>query len=67
MEQLWENYERIRKERGLYDSQIAWKAHMTRQQLHRIKTIGNPTVKTLMKLAKAMDTKPEEFFLDVPC
>ena len=63
MEELWQNYENIRMRRGLMDAEIAAKAGMTRQQLSRLKTEGNPTVKTLMKLAKAMDTKPEAFFL----
>ena len=62
MEQLWKNYERLRRNEGLMDSEIAAKAGMTRQQLSRIKLAGNPTVKTLLKLAKAMETKPEAFF-----
>lgn len=67
MEKLWENYEKIRCERCLMDVQIAEKAGMTRQALNRIKTRGNPTVKTLMKIARAMDVKPEAFFLGMGC
>lgn len=55
-------FERLRWNLDLSNSEIAKKAGISKSNLSQIKHSNNPKYNTLIKLAKAMDIKPSEFF-----
>lgn len=52
----------LRYSRNMTQTLIAQKAGMSRQNLGEILRVGNPTFKTLRKLASAMSINPSDFF-----
>ena len=60
------NIASIRKAKGLTLSQLAYKCDMEKANLVRIEQAQtNPTLKTLWKIATALEVKPEQFLSDI--
>lgn len=64
MPDVWKNVDRIRKENDWSWARLAIAAGMSPKNLSGIKAKSNPTLKTLEKLAKALDVKVGAFFLE---
>ena len=60
---LGANIARIRKEKGLTLSQLAYKSDTEKVNIVRIeKSQTNPTARTLWKIAQALEVKTQDFF-----
>lgn len=60
---LGENIKRCRKEAGLTQEQLAEKADLSLDFMSKIEVnINKPGLKTIFKLAIALDISPAEFF-----
>lgn len=52
---------RIRKQKGLTQTQLAQLIYSTRQHVHRIETgLGSPSFETALRIAKALGIKMED-------
>jgi transcriptional regulator with XRE-family HTH domain len=62
---LGSNIARIRKAKGLTLSKLAYMCGTEKANIVRIEqSQTNPTIKTLWKIAKALDVQPHDFFSD---
>ena len=62
---LGSNIARIRKAKGFTLLQLAYESGTEKVNIVRIEqSQTNPTIKTLWKIAKALDVEPQEFFSD---
>ena len=62
MVEVFENIDRIRKEKLLRHGEVAEKAGMSPQTYNIIRKHGNPSLRTLNRIAKALEVSPRAFF-----
>ncbi|MEO6175661.1 MAG: helix-turn-helix transcriptional regulator [Flavobacterium circumlabens] len=53
----------VRSEKGLTQEELSHRSELTLSQIARIETVKiNPTVSTILKLARALEISPKELF-----